>query len=457
MKRLLLTCCLLLAAVPAAAQYAFQFEVPDQGAVADLVELHSFHNLVINTGSAEDTYTVSIVKDMPPDWVGSLCEGVICYPPFVTQITFTLAPGDTTELLMDITPLTDLGTGTSTLTLSSQGDPGLSVTRVFSVVTPGLDALLVDADGGQDYETYYRDALDAQGLSYGYWNRDAVGTLSATEMDSFATIVWLAGDNPDAMSLADLSGLQDFLRAGGDLVLSGQNLARDFCSPGGALYSPEARDLFNHILGADYLADDVNDDTIAGLGGDPVASGYALTLAGGSGANANTSPDRIAGVVAGAPSFEYSPGSVAAVRNTWNSGGSYFMAFGFENISSSTARRALMGDIIAWLQAPQVTAAGQVVPSRFAVEPAASPNPFNPRTVIRFTIGGQDPVAGSVAVYDLQGRLVRTLRTGVFQPGPVAVAWDGRDRRGAVAPGGVYLARVVLADGSRTVKLALAK
>lgn len=458
MKRLTFVLILMaaLAALPALGQYAFQFEVPDQGAVSDLVQLHSFHNLVINTGSTSDTYTVSIVKQMPGDWVGSLCEGVLCYPPFVTDITFTLAPGDTTELLMDITPLTNTGTGTSTLTLSSQGNPALSETRVFSVVTPGLDALVVDASGGMGYGSYYTSALGGLGLSSGLWEADKSGALDASELASFGTVIWAAGSNPDAFTATDLSNLQTYLEAGGDAILSGQDLARHFCSATGAQYSPDAKARFNSVLGVTWLADDTADDTLDGLSGDPVAAGMSFSLAGGTGAGANTSPDRILDTGAGAPSIQYSAGYIAAVRSSWNLGRSYFMGFGFENISTDADRQALMGNILTWLQG-SVSATPGLVPSVFASAPVAAPNPFNPRTRIHFTVGGSQSVAGDVTVYDVMGRRVRDLFQGHFQVGPVNLAWDGRDDRGAIVSGGLYLVRLKLADETRSLKIVLAK
>ena len=51
-------------------------------------------------------------------------------------------------------------------------------------------------------------------------------------------------------------------------------------------------------------------------------------------------------------------------------------------------------------------------------------------------------------VFDLQGRLVRTLLQEERGPGRHTVKWNGRDGRGQVVSAGVYLAR--LSDGWRT-------
>jgi len=69
-----------------------------------------------------------------------------------------------------------------------------------------------------------------------------------------------------------------------------------------------------------------------------------------------------------------------------------------------------------------------------------APNPFNPATEIRFALRQTGPV--DLAIYDLAGRLVRTLARGDrLAAGDHAVAWDGRSDAGAELPSGVYLVR----------------
>jgi len=68
------------------------------------------------------------------------------------------------------------------------------------------------------------------------------------------------------------------------------------------------------------------------------------------------------------------------------------------------------------------------------------PNPFNPATEIRFAL----PAPGIVTmeVYDLNGRLVRTLVNEARQAGNHAVIWDGRSNDGHLSGSGIYFARL---------------
>ncbi len=77
---------------------------------------------------------------------------------------------------------------------------------------------------------------------------------------------------------------------------------------------------------------------------------------------------------------------------------------------------------------------------------APYPNPTNSTSVFRFTL--PDPAVASLKVFDLRGRLVRTLRTGQLGAGDHAVNWDGQDTRGHKLASGVYLVR--LQAGSET-------
>ena len=74
-----------------------------------------------------------------------------------------------------------------------------------------------------------------------------------------------------------------------------------------------------------------------------------------------------------------------------------------------------------------------------------APNPFNPSTVIRFDLA--QAATTRLAIYDLRGRLVRTLvGPEVIAPGQHELVWDGRDDRGTAVSGGIYVYRLT-ADG----------
>ena len=84
---------------------------------------------------------------------------------------------------------------------------------------------------------------------------------------------------------------------------------------------------------------------------------------------------------------------------------------------------------------------------------AGVPNPFNPRTELRFNM--VEAGKATLVIMDLRGRKVRTLIDGRIESGVVEVRWDGSTDDGRALPGGVYLARLTTPGDVLTTKLTL--
>ena len=83
------------------------------------------------------------------------------------------------------------------------------------------------------------------------------------------------------------------------------------------------------------------------------------------------------------------------------------------------------------------------------------PNPFNPSTRIRFELSQDEHV--HLAVYDLAGRLVRTLLNKPMVRGSSSIVWDGTDHAGRHLRSGVYFYRITTPTFLDTRKLTLLK
>jgi hypothetical protein len=70
----------------------------------------------------------------------------------------------------------------------------------------------------------------------------------------------------------------------------------------------------------------------------------------------------------------------------------------------------------------------------------ARPNPFNPTTTIAYSLAGRSHV--TIRVYDIAGRVVRTLVDGDAEPGEHKVVWDGTTDAGQRAASGVYFVKM---------------
>lgn len=85
----------------------------------------------------------------------------------------------------------------------------------------------------------------------------------------------------------------------------------------------------------------------------------------------------------------------------------------------------------------------------------AAPNPFNPRTRVRFELSR--PGFTRLAVYDLGGRRVRSLLARSLAAGEHEVTWNGRDDADAPVASGVYLVRLRGDDFVETQRVTLLK
>jgi hypothetical protein len=94
-----------------------------------------------------------------------------------------------------------------------------------------------------------------------------------------------------------------------------------------------------------------------------------------------------------------------------------------------------------------------VLPTTFALYQNV-PNPFNPTT----TIGYDVPAGGGVVtlrIYDVNGKLVRTLVDGPQTAGQKAATWNGRDYRGRGVASGIYFYRLRAPGYEKTLKMLL--
>jgi len=83
------------------------------------------------------------------------------------------------------------------------------------------------------------------------------------------------------------------------------------------------------------------------------------------------------------------------------------------------------------------------------------PNPFNPSTQIRYTLTADEPV--HLAIYDLAGRLVKTLVSRHIGAGDRVVSWDGTDRFGMRVQSGVYVYAISTPTFQQSRKMVLVK
>ena len=82
-----------------------------------------------------------------------------------------------------------------------------------------------------------------------------------------------------------------------------------------------------------------------------------------------------------------------------------------------------------------------------------SPNPFNPRTEIHFSLDREQRV--NLSVFDPSGRRVAELADRTFTAGEHNLTWDGRNSQGRAMPSGTYVVGMETESGVEARKVML--
>ncbi len=193
--------------------------------------------------------------------------------------------------------------------------------------------LVVDDDGGMNYQAYYTEALERSGQSY---RVVTVGPELAT-LAWYQGVIWLTGNEAErTLTASDRAALGAYLDGGGRLFLSGQDIGMDIGATG----------FYRDYLHAAFRGDDTNVYTLSGMG---FLSGLDVTIQGGSGANNQLHPSEIEPVGGGEAVYDYpAPYLYGGVAYSGTYRSVYF-SFGYEAIDTVARREAVLSATLRYL------------------------------------------------------------------------------------------------------------
>jgi hypothetical protein len=175
------------------------------------------------------------------------------------------------------------------------------------------------------------------------------------------------------------------------------------------------------------------------------------------GDNVQPTPDGIAPLPGADLVFTY-VGTIAngdgGVR--WDGAGhrSVFMSFGVEGIMDPVERDEVVARVLQWFGAQTGVADPQAAAPLVRLAQNV-PNPFRPTTSISYELAGDGRV--SLRIFDVSGRVVRTL-VDRHQSGSLhTIEWNGTDDRGHSVPSGVYFYLLEAPGVSETRRMVLSR
>ena len=95
-----------------------------------------------------------------------------------------------------------------------------------------------------------------------------------------------------------------------------------------------------------------------------------------------------------------------------------------------------------------------IIPDNFALY-QNFPNPFNPTTRIKFDL--PSPAKASINVFDINGRLIKTIADRDYDAGTHFVEWNGEDALNVSVSSGVYFYQIISGSYVKSFKMLLIK
>jgi hypothetical protein len=324
-----------------------------------------------------------------------------------------------------------------------EGGFELTWTESFLQMIGRPEILIVADDNGSGNHTWYDQDLRALGTQPDIWEVAENGIIPDTELSLYPTVFWHTSNEDDPLIPGEQSLIEDFLNAGGNLLLVGEDIDEQFA--GTPFYSDVLHAVSTGGTGVPQ---------VSGVEGDPITNGFTLLLAGSGGAGNNQSPSTIDAVGDASLIFQYTT-SGAGAGISWGDGLSklIYLSFNFESVSgnSPTLRTEAISSFLGWfgVNPVQQPSLGAGVPTAYALE-QNYPNPFNPTTEIAFSL----PRAGHVklSIYNLSGREVATLINDALHAGRYSQTFDA-----SRFSSGVYVYRLETQEYTATQKMILLK
>ncbi len=319
-----------------------------------------------------------------------------------------IAVGESISFQLEI--ITDENLGYINIKISAEnigGESSFTSSLEYFGLTNAGDILLIDDDGGADYDKIFNRVLNNLGKEYTKIDHEILDDVK--KMIDFSVeykvILWNMGDHAPSLEGSDLNLLLDYLNAGGRAFFSGSDFAHDIHD---VQRSSTGKFFFRNYLDASYLTDSVTTTTLRTVAGNPLFEND-LTIQ----VNPlySTLPDGVASVKAPDHMIMKYEGTdyYGMVSREFNEYKTAYLTCGLEQIDTEANQDLIIEKVLDWFAKPVVGVEEtkvDVIPNEFNLE-QNYPNPFNPSTTINFAL----PVSSHIvlSVYNSLGEKVSEL------------------------------------------------
>jgi hypothetical protein len=315
----------------------------------------------------------------------------------------------------------------------------LSSDTAITFLAAPAQVMVVNNDSLGNYNLYYTATLDTLGINWCLWQRRQAGPLPGRILERLQnqTVIWFSGNSSQqTLPQTDQETLAQFLTNGGNLILTGQNIAEEL----------SGTNFLENIIGCRFDSSGWRGFLVFGNRGDSLGRHVTgIATAGGNGANNQNSRDAISPVANATLFLVYDTITnlgAGIKREISQAGKVIFLGFGFEAVNRPAARPEyftrvqLMNLMLNWLFTgigiPESPANANSQPD-LSILPAI----FTSRLVIKT---GQP---AQINIFDITGRTVARIQTGSG-----TTVWQTPS-----LPAGIYFARTGQSPTRALVKI----
>ncbi|MBN1350390.1 S8 family peptidase [candidate division KSB1 bacterium] len=237
----------------------------------------------------------------------------------------------------------------ATITFESDG-----YSRSFPITFSINPAVLLvdDDDGTNNVVLYYTEVLDELGVSYDCWACASQGI--PTTLVNYSTVIWGCGSTLPTLNTGERQRLTSYLRQGGNLFISGQDIGWDLCDATAEITNEYSRssgaskDFYKSYLHAQYVVNESNYSQLIGVEGDPIGDDLQFNIHQPM-QGASQSPSEVLPINGGVSGFNYLNRNSGLVHFAGGYRLVYLACGGLESIQQSDVRWKLMSRILNWL------------------------------------------------------------------------------------------------------------
>jgi hypothetical protein len=389
------------------------------------------------------------LTELPGDWTHNFVYNSTNYD----SVDVNLAPGDTLYFGIVLNTGNEQSTGQSKLQIIAQylSDPynyGFSI--IYSALQKVGDVLLVDADGGTSGQSRYATSISNAGYDHTLFDKSIITQVPDQILNlNYNSIFWANGWAFPAFEISDITFLKEFLDNGGNLFIGGQDIGWDIFDPSGSSTFQEAKNFYHMYMDAIYISDNSLVNFGEGIPG-TLGEGIFFRINAISG---SLYPEVIRSHSGMGDSLFFYQGTtkVGALAFEGATFKTVYLGIGLEQVSDPSARDTLVARALRWFEQPVVKVADEerILPVSFQLQ-QNFPNPFNPSTIIKYSVPNTEHV--KIKVFDVTGSEVAVLVDAIKNPGNYQVEFDA-----SLLSSGLYIYTLKAGEFTQPKKMLLMK